>query len=148
MIKTIRFFILFIFLFLSASNVFASKAQEDAARGKDITLVDTRDMRYHRTPVRKLFRGVSNIITCPLEVPASMFSTAADEENEFSGFFLGGVQGLCTTVLRGLEGVFDTVTFIIPPYSKSIVTPEFAWDSLRQAYDTYDCKSSVSCAAK
>lgn len=136
--KNIFIFILLCFVLLNFSEAFASKAQEDAAKGTDIALIDTTDMRYHRTPIRKLYRGMLNVLTCPLEVPASMFNVAADEENAFTGFALGGIQGVWTTLLRGLEGVFDVVTFIIPPYSKSIVTPEFAWDSLQQAYKTYD----------
>jgi len=136
--KKVFTFGLLCFILLSFSNVFASKAQEDAKKGKNITLIDTEDMRYHRTPIRKLFRGVSNIFTCPLEIPASMMDVAADEENHFTGFLLGSFQGVFTTFLRALEGVFDVVTFIIPPYSKSVMVPEFAWDSLQQAYDKYD----------
>lgn len=142
--KKICIFVLSCFILLNFSKVFASKAQEDAAKGKDITLVNTTDMRYHRTPIRKLYRGLLNIFTCPLEVLASMFNVTADEENAFTGFTLGSVQGLWTTLLRGADGVFDVATFIIPPYSKSIMTPEFAWDSLQQAYEAYDTgKASI-----
>ncbi|MCX5694432.1 MAG: exosortase system-associated protein, TIGR04073 family [Candidatus Omnitrophica bacterium] len=143
MVKKICIFVFLCFITLNFSDALASQAQEDAAKGKDITIVDTRDMRYHRTPIRKLLRGATNIITCPLEVPASMFSVAADEDNDFTGFVLGSFQGLWTALLRGLEGVFDFGTFIIPPYSKSIMTPEFAWDSLQQSYKAYDDENSV-----
>ena len=136
--KKICTFVLLCFILLSFSEAFASKAQEDAAKGTDITLIDTRDMRYHRTPLRKLHRGVFNIITCPLEFPASMFNVTVEENSSFTGFWLGGVQGVFTTFLRGLEGIFDVVTFIIPPYSKSIMVPEFAWDSLIQASEKYN----------
>jgi len=138
MVKKICASVLLCFMLLSFSEAFASKAQEDAAKGTDITLIDTTDMRYHRTPIRKLYRGVLNVFTCPLELPASMFNVAVDEESAFTGFALGGFQGLWTTLLRGLEGVFDVATFLIPPYSKSIVTPEFAWDGLQQAYKAYE----------
>ena len=138
MSKKLLIFVFLGFILLISSRAFAGPAQDDQARGKDITAVDTRDMRYHRTPVRKLFRGVANFFTCPLEIPASVFNVSVEEDSDFSGLFLGGFQGLFTTVLRGMEGAFDVVTFIIPPYSKSIVTPEFAWDSLKQAYDRYD----------
>ena len=136
--KKICTFVLLCFILLSFSEAFASKAQEDAAKGTDITLIDTKDMRYYRTPLRKLHRGVFNIITCPLEFPASMFNVTVEENSSFTGFWLGGVQGVFTSFIRLFEGVFDVVTFIIPPYSKSIMVPEFAWDSLQQAYKAYE----------
>jgi putative exosortase-associated protein (TIGR04073 family) len=138
MFKKLPLFVFLNLTLLIAPGAFAGPAQDDAAKGKNITAVQTQDMRYHRTPVRKLFRGFANLLTCPLEVPASIFNVSVEENNDFTGFFLGGFQGLFTSILRGTEGAFDAVTFIIPPYSKSIVTPEFAWDSLKQAYERYD----------
>lgn len=137
--RKILIFSLLCFMALSFSKAFANDtAQDTSKKGKSITLVDTADMRYQKTPLRKLQRGVVNFLTCPLEVPASILNVSMDEQNVFTGYTLGGVQGLFTSLLRGLEGIFDVVTFIVPPYSKSIMTPEFAWDSLAQAFARHE----------
>ena len=87
------------------------------------------DSKWEATPLHKLERGVINIITCPIELPASMLSVA-DEKGEIFGFFIGAAEGVFTTLFRALSGLYDTATFLIPSYSKPIMQPEYAIQSL------------------
>jgi putative exosortase-associated protein (TIGR04073 family) len=90
------------------------------------------DIRWGESPMHKLERGVINIVSCPLELPASMLSVA-DEKGEIFGFVIGTAEGLFTTLFRALSGVYDTVTFLIPSYTKPIMEPEYAIQSLDNA---------------
>ncbi|MDD5408686.1 MAG: exosortase system-associated protein, TIGR04073 family [Candidatus Omnitrophica bacterium] len=90
------------------------------------------DSRWEGTPVHKLERGLINIVTCPVELPASMLSVA-DEKGQIFGFFIGTAEGLFTTLFRALSGIYDTATFLIPSYSKPIMQPEYALQSLDNA---------------
>lgn len=135
------FVICLVMLALSVfSNARAADADSGAAAQGSGAVIDTTDMRYNKTPLSKLQRGVANIATCYLEVPASIFNLA-EEKGDLLGFTLGSVQGLFTTLFRALEGVFDTVTFIIPPYNRPIMQPEFATQSLEEAYEKYENRS-------
>ncbi len=90
------------------------------------------DMRWGCTPVHKLERGLVNICTFPLELPASMISVA-DEKGEVFGFIIGAVEGLAASAFRGVSGVYDTLTFFIPSYRKPLMQPEYAIQSLENA---------------
>jgi len=94
-------------------------------------------MRYNKTPINKIGRGVANIATFYLEVPASMFQVSKDK-GELLGLTLGFFQGMFTSLLRLTVGVYDTVTFVIPSYSKPLMSPEYATESLEQACKSYD----------
>ncbi|MDD5128965.1 MAG: exosortase system-associated protein, TIGR04073 family [Candidatus Omnitrophica bacterium] len=89
------------------------------------------DMRWGSTPLHKLERGLVNVCTCPLELPASMISVA-DEKGEIFGFFIGAAEGVFASVFRALSGIYDTLTFFIPSYSKPIMQPEYAIQSLQR----------------
>ncbi|MFA4993527.1 MAG: exosortase system-associated protein, TIGR04073 family [Candidatus Omnitrophota bacterium] len=93
---------------------------------------DAQDTRWAGTPMHKLERGLINIVTCPIELPASMISVS-NEKGQIFGFFIGTAEGLFTTLFRALSGVYDTVTFLIPSYSKPIIQPEYAIQSLENA---------------
>ncbi len=51
----------------------------------------------------------------------------AKEENEFVGGTLGFAKGIFIGVLRFGTGVFDMVTFIIPPYNHPLMEPEYVF---------------------
>lgn len=94
--------------------------------------LDDEDIRWGGTPLHKLERGLINICTCPVELPASMMSVA-DEKGEIFGFFIGAAEGLFTTAFRAISGVYDTLTFFIPSYCKPLMEPEYAIQSLENA---------------
>jgi putative exosortase-associated protein (TIGR04073 family) len=94
--------------------------------------LNNEDTRLGGTPLHKLERGVVNIFTSPVELPASMISVAK-EKGEIFGFFIGTAEGLFTFVFRLISGVYDTATFFIPSYSIPIMQPEYATQSLENA---------------
>ncbi len=79
-------------------------------------------------PLRKLARGAANIALCWVEVPRQMLHVTAGESekvtNDVAGAFWGPVKGLSYCVGRLFLGVYETATFLIPPY-KNLVSPEF-----------------------
>jgi len=91
--------------------------------------IGDQDVRWEGTPLHKLERGVVNIFTSPVELPASMINVA-NEKGEIFGFIIGAAEGLFTTLFRAASGVYDTVTFMIPSYTKPIMEPEYAIQSL------------------
>jgi len=138
--KLILGFCLAGFVLFNFSGVYAqdaSPATETIEQSKDTALIDTADMRYNKTPINKLGRGLANIGTFYLEVPASMTRVSKDK-GEFLGFTVGFFQGIFTSLFRLTVGLYDTVTFIIPSYSKPLMQPEYATESLERAHIDYD----------
>jgi putative exosortase-associated protein (TIGR04073 family) len=95
----------------------------------------TANTGYQNTPVNKLGRGVSNILTFYLEIPASMLQTCKCHGDSFASLLTGTLKGVVTALYRGLTGVCDTITFFAPPYDKPIMQPEYAEQSLSQEAD-------------
>ncbi|MDD4953429.1 MAG: exosortase system-associated protein, TIGR04073 family [Candidatus Omnitrophica bacterium] len=83
------------------------------------------DIAYENSPINKLGRGTINTATCWAEVPARVFEVS-NRHDPLTGFTLGTVEGVFTGIFRGLTGIFDAVTFIIPPYDEPIMQPEYA----------------------
>jgi len=103
---------------------------------KDEPLVDTADMRYQKSPLNKLGRGLLNVVTSPNEIPAGIYRVSRDK-GDFVGVTLGTVEGFCTFLIRGAVGIYDSVTFVIPPYNKPIMQPEYAFQSLEDSFHDY-----------
>ena len=82
---------------------------------------------YADTPVKKLGRGVCNIVTCPLE----LFKGIQDAHNEnglFAALTWGLIKGTVNTVIRAFVGAYEVVTFPIPApsnYEPILTDPEF-----------------------
>ena len=78
--------------------------------------------------LRKLGRGVANIATCPLELLRTP-EFVGRKEGYVSAVTIGVLQGLWRTVLRGVVGVFEVVTFYaeIPRDYEPLMHPEFVW---------------------
>jgi len=79
--------------------------------------------------LRKLGRGLANLVTCPVElirVPLLVGRT----EGSVASLSVGIVKGIWQTVLRGSAGVIETATFFvgIPNADFSpLITPEFVY---------------------
>ncbi|MCX5710217.1 MAG: exosortase system-associated protein, TIGR04073 family [Candidatus Omnitrophica bacterium] len=131
----------FIAMFLSmgicayAADKPAAKTAAPAAK-EDKPLVDTADMRYQKSPLNKLGRGFLNVVTSPEEIPAGIFRVSRDK-GDFVGVTLGSVEGFCTFLIRGVVGIYDTVTFVVPPYDKPVMQPEYASESLNDSFHDY-----------
>ena len=76
----------------------------------------------------KLGRGIANITTCPIELPRTIEKVSL-RDGYVAGATVGILQGVWRTVLRGVVGVFEVVTFPaeIPKGFKPILKPEFAF---------------------
>ncbi|MCX5710443.1 MAG: hypothetical protein NT060_00490 [Candidatus Omnitrophica bacterium] len=83
--------------FAYAEDKPAAKTVKAAAK-EDKPLVDTADMRYQRSPLNKLGRGLLNVVTSPNEIPAGMFRVSRDK-GDFVGITLGTVEGFCHPAL-------------------------------------------------
>lgn len=79
--------------------------------------------------LRKLGRGLANIVTCPAElirVPLLVGRT----DGSVASLSVGVVKGIWRTVLRGGAGVIETATFFvgIPNADfRPLITPEFVY---------------------
>jgi putative exosortase-associated protein (TIGR04073 family) len=94
----------------------------------DSFAMDTRLMTLAKTPVNKLIRGLVNSLTFLVEIPASIFDVTK-RKGGLAGATLGVADGFFTSFMRLGTGLFDLVTFPIPPYDKPLLKPEYAIDS-------------------
>jgi len=84
---------------------------------------------YGKTALNKLERGSANMATFWMELPASV-ARVSSESNPVLGVTVGAVNGVFTSAIRGLTAIFDVATFMIPSYSKPIMKPDYAINSL------------------
>jgi len=76
------------------------------------------------TAVTKLGNGLGNTLTGWMEVPRKI-SEISTEQNAFAGITIGTLQGAVYGLGRTAAGVVDTATFVVPPYDKPIMEPNY-----------------------
>ncbi len=83
---------------------------------------------YGHGMMRKLGRGIANIATCPAELIRTP-ELVTHKEGTLAGLTVGVMQGVWRTLLRGLTGVYEVVTFYaeIPDGFEPLIKPEFVW---------------------
>lgn len=83
---------------------------------------------YADGALRKLGRGVANVVTCPGELIRTS-QLVGQRDGYISALTVGVAQGAWRTLLRGVTGVFEVVTFYaeIPKGFEPIMKPEFVW---------------------
>ena len=81
-----------------------------------------------RQPLRKLGRGVANMLTAPLEIIRT-HALVSDREGGLAGTTVGLAQGLSRAVFREAAGVIDVLTFYMgaPNHYAPLITPEFVF---------------------
>ena len=82
---------------------------------------------YCGGPLRKLGRGISNVITCPLEIPNRMGKTYSSS-GLYESCTYGLIQGIVMTGFRMGVGLIEVATFLIPSpekYEPVLSDPEF-----------------------
>ena len=81
---------------------------------------------YSQNPIKKLGRGVANIITGWVEIPKNVYETSQDE-NILMGLTIGLAKGLGMSVIRTGAGIYDAVTFPfpIPQDYEPLLEPEY-----------------------
>lgn len=91
---------------------------------------------YGKSPLNKLGRGATNLVTCWAEIPATAIRVS-QEKDPALGWTVGVAEGVFTALLRGATGLFDTVTCVIPPYDKPLMQPEYALNDLDKEQKEY-----------
>lgn len=75
-------------------------------------------------PMKKAGRGAKNLLLGWTDIPLSMCETAMDSKNPILGITLGTWQGFKKAFPRTISGAVDLITFPIPDYEKSPVSPD------------------------
>ena len=85
---------------------------------------------YLNGMLRKLGRGIANIVTCPGEIPRTATLVGKDE-GIFAESTTGVLKGIWRGLLRGITGVFEVGTFFIevPKGFEPLMKPEYVWVS-------------------
>ena len=83
---------------------------------------------YGQGMLNKLGRGITNVVTCPLEL-IRMPVLAGRRGGLYAEVGQGILHGAWRTIMRGAVGVFEVGTFFleIPKHFEPIVQPEFVW---------------------
>jgi putative exosortase-associated protein (TIGR04073 family) len=83
-------------------------------------------------PFERFGRGLTNIITSPLELPAQIYNRAAYQQERYSnpfatiGGFLEGIpMGIIYFGWRLGAGCYDFATFPFERFDESIIDPEY-----------------------
>lgn len=126
--KTV-FFVACVMLFelFWALNSFGQEVFQAAPVTSSKPLLDSNEINFEKLPLNKLTRGITNTTFFWLEAPAQMCQTAKEAENELVGGSLGLMKGIFTSFLRALTGIIDVATFIIPPYDRPLMDPEYVF---------------------
>jgi putative exosortase-associated protein (TIGR04073 family) len=123
----ILLFVLSLFCGTSAQADYEGDEYIDFGEVKRLEVIDLNKIPYGQKPINKLDRGLINLTTFWMELPGEM-AKVSNEQNPLLGVTVGTVQGLFASVVRAGSGLFDTVTFFVPPYDKPIVKPEYAYN--------------------
>ena len=87
----------------------------------------------------KLLRGITNMATCPAELPKQGYKTTRDMG--VPGVFVGFVKGLGMLVYRAATGALETVLFMVPEpgFYGSLTTPAFVWQGWGEPTPALPC---------
>ena len=93
-----------------------------------LAAADEGSLSYREGMLRKLGRGFTDIVTCPLELPRTA-SFVGQREGVVAAMGVGLVKGTWRAIQRGVVGVFEVVTFYaeVPKGFRPIMTPEFVF---------------------
>ena len=88
---------------------------------------------WAQDPIHKVGRGLSNVLTCWIEIPKN-FHQGTQEENPVLGAGWGLVKGGGLAVTRLAIGAYESVFFLLPypkdyasPYA-GMELPDYAWE--------------------
>ncbi|MDD5116329.1 MAG: exosortase system-associated protein, TIGR04073 family [Candidatus Omnitrophica bacterium] len=90
--------------------------------------IDRDDICFTDSPVNKLERGIINMATFWMELPAEV-AKVSKEQDPATGVTIGAVNGVIISAVRGVTGIYDTATFPVASYSKPAMKPEYAWQA-------------------
>jgi len=80
-------------------------------------------------PLRKLGRGLTNLLTGIVEIPKKVILTSK-KENLAKGLTSGFMKGVQEGMVRTASGLYETLTFPIPAPAdfEPMVSPEFVFE--------------------
>ena len=78
-----------------------------------LTMLSVSSMCYAQDALRKLGRGLANVLTGWIEIPKNIYDTSV-EENIGMGLTVGLAKGIGMTVVRTGAGIYETITFPFP----------------------------------
>lgn len=88
---------------------------------------------FAQDPIHKAGRGLTNVLTCWLEIPKG-FHLGMQEENPVMGAGVGLLKGGWLAATRLLVGAYEAVSFPLPypneyasPY-EGLELPDYAWE--------------------
>ncbi len=88
--------------------------------------IDRDEISFADSPINKLGRGIINMATFWMEIPAEV-AKVSYEQDPAAGATVGVVNGVIISAIRGVTAIYDTATFPVPSYTKPIMKPEYAW---------------------
>ena len=79
--------------------------------------------------MRKLGRGISNMVTAPGELMRTP-ELVGRREGYLAAMSVGVVEGVWRTLVREVTGIFEVVTFYaeVPKNYEPLMRPEFIWE--------------------
>jgi putative exosortase-associated protein (TIGR04073 family) len=85
----------------------------------------------------KLTRGVTNILTGPVELPKQVILTGRDM-GPLGYFVIGPLKGVGMTLYRGTIGAVETIFFTVPQpgYYDPTIDPAYVWEGWEPKRDT------------
>lgn len=97
-----------IIILLAISFAGLSYAAEDVCKG----------------PINKAGRGLKNLCLGWTDIPLSIYQVTTDTKNAALGLSIGAWDGFKKAFPRTISGAVDCVTFFIPDYDKSPISPD------------------------
>ncbi len=87
-------------------------------------------------PLRKLGRGLANVITGAIEIPKKVYQVTKTE-GALKGFTWGWIKGASEAILRTGTGVYEVMTFPIPAPAEyePMMQPEFVFEGWQEAVE-------------
>ncbi|MFH0763628.1 MAG: exosortase system-associated protein, TIGR04073 family [Candidatus Omnitrophota bacterium] len=85
---------------------------------------------YCDDALKKLGRGICNVVSCPLELVMQP-SRVNNSDGPMAAFTYGIIKGVAMTGLRAIVGVYEVATFPIPipkNYGPVLNDPEFFFE--------------------
>lgn len=93
-----------------------------------VTEAITGEPTYVEGALRKLGRGIANVVTCPAEIMRTSETTRI-REGFLASISVGLIKGVVRTLQRGVVGAFEILTFYaeVPEGFEPIMQPEFVF---------------------
>jgi len=87
---------------------------------------------YCDDALKKFGRGVCNVVTCPFEIFAQPMEIN-NSDGPMAAVTYGVLKGVGMTCVRGLVGVYEIATFLLPypkGYKPILTNPEFFFEDM------------------